>query len=255
MHEVIQEAMDVIFSKSLVKRQENQDGSSRSGSGGGGGGSGNGSGSGGGGSGEVDGGGSGSGSGGSCEVDGPPLVIHVNEGEWRNTRVIHLKVPTGEVEEYVRLLRQVLKEHGASITNCHNDEEALVDVLRSEYTRLTSAYKAETFKSITSNFSLLPHAGQLLETRPELFFRVPDQLQPSGGANLRAVWYGCRKYPCLVATLPGKPINGLSTGEVRDCMAALWKSNLKEKLVRPTAADSKVKTGGLQWAIVPRFDA
>ncbi|EFJ46734.1 hypothetical protein VOLCADRAFT_92830, partial [Volvox carteri f. nagariensis] len=181
-----------------------------------------------------------------------PLIILANEGAWRDSRVIHLKAPVSKVTEYLRVLRTQLGEHGFIMTNHGNDTDIITNVLCDHHAGLTANYSTPCLQSIISNFSRLPEAQDLLESRSELFFRVPDETgQLSGSEQLGAVWYGCRQLPRLVATLPGRSVNGLSLEEALECMEALWNSELKRRLFE--SIEGEKNTAGLAWALVPCF--
>lgn len=182
----------------------------------------------------------------------PPLVIHANEGGWRDSAVIHLKAPVSGAREYIQLLGSLLARRTATLLNHDNDAHILERTLHQHHDHMMSAYKSQALQDIMSNFTRLGDAQQLLESRPEMFFRVADESgQLSGGKDLAAVWYGCKAQPSLIATLPGRAVNGLSLEEVLDCMKALWKSDLRRRLFE--APGEVKKAAGLGWCLVPCF--
>ncbi|EFJ46652.1 hypothetical protein VOLCADRAFT_92829 [Volvox carteri f. nagariensis] len=175
-----------------------------------------------------------------------PLIILANEGAWRDSRVIHLKAPVSNVTEYLRVLRMQLAKHRFFMTTHGNDTEMIKNDLHKRHTEFTANYSTPCLQSIISNFSPLPDAQDLLESRSELFFRVPDEKRKLG-----AVWYGCRQLPRLVATLPGRSVNGLSLEEALECMETLWGSELRNGLFESIKGEKN--TAGLAWALVPCF--
>ncbi|GLC36269.1 hypothetical protein PLESTF_001734300 [Pleodorina starrii] len=192
------------------------------------------------------------GNGGSLPPPAPPLIILANEGDWRDTPRIHLKAPVPGAAEYLRLLRELLGNGGFTMKNHDDDSPALEAVLRSHHANLTAKYRKPYLQPFISNFMRLGTGEELLESQPELFFRVPDETsQLAGGAGLGAVWYGCRRLAWLVASLPGRPLNGLSLAEALHCMGALWESELRRRLFEAPAGVKKA--AGLSWVLVPCF--
>ncbi|GLC36268.1 hypothetical protein PLESTF_001734400 [Pleodorina starrii] len=192
------------------------------------------------------------GNGGSLPPPAPPLIVLANEGDWRDSRRIHLKAPIPGAADYLRLLRELLANGGFVMKNHDDDSPALEAVLRTHHANLTANYSKPYLQPFISNFMRLGTVEEVLESQPELFFRVPHETgQLAGGAGLGAVWYGCRRLPWLVASLPGRPVNGLSLAEALHCMGAFWESELRRRLFDAPAG--VVKAAGLTWVLVPCF--
>lgn len=177
----------------------------------------------------------------------PPLVILANEGEWRDSRCIHLKIPVGGVHDYLGLVRELVHgRHGNTITTHNNDTSRMMQALHGHYIHMMSPYTSTDLKPLVSNSATQGEAAQLLDGRTKQFFRVQDK---SASGSVGAVWYGCVRLPRLVATLPGRSMNGLLLDEALDCMRALWESNLIRRLFQPHQGVKK--TAGLCWTLVP----
>ncbi|GIL75487.1 hypothetical protein Vretimale_8125 [Volvox reticuliferus] len=209
----------------------------------------------------------------------PLLVIHANEEKWRDSAVIHLKIPIGGTAEYVRLLRDQFFPHdGAILANHDNQEARLVQVLDDHYKHMTFIYSSPYMAPFISNFVQLPDAQQLLDSNPGLFLRIRNLNGNNSNNNTAAetaaaaagvaastssvigsstvVLYGNRKLPCLMATLPGRSVNGLSLEEALDCMKYIWDSDLRQRLFKASegwTADKASGVAGLRWTLVPCF--